>query len=265
VTGWKRIFVCRELSYSSLPVLLLEEPDDLKAFRVALLENRTVRFFHVLEKAGIVKRLKDLGEEKTRIVKAYLPLLDLPPLDDSFRLLLKISGLGIEEKEKIFETNMSLAVIQKLVGFSDGERKMLYPLILPLGQNKQKELLESLYEISKRDGLPVREILSGERIRTVKADDKLSPLQKADRVRQLLKKRRFPMYSARKEEFNSSRRKIGWPEDIGISPAPYFEEEGISVEFSFDSKEELIKKLKDLHSAAAHKDFSGLLGTPSDE
>ena len=141
VAGWKRALACRELSLSPLPVFLLEEADDLKAFRMSFFENLTMRRFSLLEKSEIIRKLFGLGEGEKKIIKTYLPLLAIPPTYDYYTLFMNISSLKPEEKELIHKKNVPLAALQRLVEFTPEDRSPLYPLLLPLGQNKQKDLL----------------------------------------------------------------------------------------------------------------------------
>jgi ParB family chromosome partitioning protein len=255
VCGWKRILACREISFSSLPVLLLQEKDDLKVFRIVVFENLTSRSFSLLEKAEIFHKLAGFGEEEKTLVKFYLPLLNVPATYDYYDLFLKVSSLGMKEKERIQKKSVSLPVIRELVEFVSDEREALYPLFLPLSQNKQKEVLEIVKELSLKSGLSVPWILEDKEFQIVIRSINLTPLHKAERIRQLLRKRRFPQLTSRQEDFASAKRRMAWPEDIQVSPAPFFEEKKMFVRFSFLSKQDYIEKLSVLRELADQKDF----------
>ena len=265
VAGWKRALACRELSLSRLPVFLLEEADDLKAFRMSFLENLTVRRFSLLEKSEIIRKLFGLGEGEKKIIKTYLPLLAIPPTYDYYTLFMNISSLKPEEKELIHKKNVPLAALQRLVEFTPEDRSPLYPLLLPLGQNKQKDLLEIIQELCLSGGLSVKEILEDGELKTVLLSGNLSPLQKADKVIQLLNKKRFPLLSARQEAFVSAKKKLAWPKDIKISPTPFYEDKKMFIEFSFQSKKNFLKKISALHEAAVSEDFAELFETNEDD
>jgi ParB family chromosome partitioning protein len=265
VAGWKRALACRELSLSPLPVFLLEEPDDLKAFRMSFLENLTVRRFGLLEKSEIIRKLVGFGESEKKIIKTYLPLLGIPPTYDYYTLFMKISRLNVDEKELIHNKNLPLAVLERLVEFTPEERRALYPLLLPLGQNKQKDVVEVMQELCLSRGLSIKGILGEKEFKTVLQSGNLSSLQKAEKIRQLLKKKRFPLLSARQEAFVSAKKKLAWPKDIKISHTPFYEDKKMFIEFSFLSKKDFLKKTSTLQKAAVSEDFEELFETNEDE
>jgi len=256
VSGWKRILACAELSLSPIPVLITEEKDDLKTFLMAFYENLATREFSLLEKAEILTRLKRFGEDEKRITRDYMPLLDIPATLPNLDKYLAFSQLEPEVKKAVHEKNMSFSSVKPLVEFSSRERKQLLPLLLPLGQNKRRELLEDILEVSRKSDTAVHKILLSPEIKAVQESETLTPLQKADSIRLLSRKKRYPAFSSMQDSFESLLRKIDWPEEIAISPSPFFEEEDFTVRFTFRSEEQLMAGLLKLEELSARKDFS---------
>ena len=256
VSGWKRILACAELSLSPIPVLITEEKDDLKTFLMAFYENLATREFSLLEKAEILTRLKRFGEDEKRIIRHYLPLLDIPATLLYLDTYLAFSQFEPEVKKAVHEKNMSFSSVKPLVEFSSRERKQLLPLLLPLGQNKRRELLEDILEVSRKSDTAVHKILLSPEIKAVQESETLTPLQKADSIRLLSRKKRYPAFSSLQDSFESLLRKIDWPEEIAISPSPFFEEEDFTVRFTFRSEEQLMAGLLKLEELSARKDFS---------
>ena len=265
VTGWKRVLACRKIHFSSLPVFVLDEPEDSKAFRLSFLENLTVRNFSLLEKAEVIGKLSEFGEGEREIIKTCLPLLHIPPTYDYYNLYMNIFRWELKEKELIHFQNVSLAVIERLVEITSDERAVLYPYLWPLSVNKQKELLEVIQELSLKKGLSLREILESGNLKAVAEAENLSALQKSDRIRKLLQNIRFPKLSKRQGDFASAKKRMAWPEDIKISPTPFFEDKTLHIEFSFQSPKDYLEKLSVLHEAAALKDFAELFDISEDD
>jgi hypothetical protein len=153
---------------------------------------------------------------------------------------------------------MPFSSVKLLVGFTPQERKLLLPLLLPSGQNKLKEILEDLKEISRRNDIAPKKILSSKEILEITGSEKLSPLQKIDRIRVILRKKRYPALSSRKESFDSLLNKLKLPEAVMVKPSPFFEEENFSVNFSFGNSEELKTNLLKLQELALKKEFSAI-------
>lgn len=265
VSGWKRVLACLKLSLTSIPVWVIRSDDDLQMFLLAFYENLASREFNLLEKAEILRRLKKLGEKEQKIIRHYFPLLNIPKTSYYLDLYLTISRFSKDVKSFIHQKNMSLASLEIFAEFNSRERKLLLPLLQPLGQNKQKELLEDLHEISLRDGVSAQEFLISEGMGKILHSEKLSPLQKSDRIRQWLRQKRYPRLSSRRKAFKQALRKSGWPEDISIEPSPFFEEEAMTVQFRFKDKEGLRSLLARLQQISSKKEFAEVFKGPSDE
>jgi len=265
VTGWKRVLACLELSLSPIPIVCLEEQSDLKLFQKAFYENLAIREYSLLEKAEIVKKLLHFGEEKKSILKHCLPRLGIPPTAYHLDAYLAVAALSPEMKTFIHEKQMPLASVELLIGFSPEDRQLLLPLLLPLSQNKQKELLEDCREISIREELPVNRILAAADIQEILDAKKLSPLQKSNKIRHLLRKQRYPHLSSRQERFQTALRKVDWPRDVSLHPSPFFEEDRVTLQFSFRNEQELKSCLSKLQAASANKEFSGVFKPSADD
>ena len=258
VSGWKRVLVCIKLGLSSLPVFVIEEEDELKTFLAAFYENFATREFSILEKAEILSRLKKFGEDEKRIVRHYLPLLDIPSTLPSLESFLAFSRIEPEVKRIIHQKNMPFSSVKLLAGFTPQERKSLLPVLLPSGQNKLKGILEDLKEISRRNDIAPKKILSSKEILDIMGSEKLSLLQKADKIRLILRKKRYPVLSSRRESFDSLLNKLRLPKTIAVKPSPFFEEENFLVNFSFENSEELKTNLLKLQELASKQEFSAI-------
>lgn len=251
VSGWKRVLACHELSFTAIPVSIIEEKNELQTFLMAFYENLATREFSLMEKAEILARLKKFGEDEKKIIRHYLPLLDIPQTLSHLDVYLAFSRFDPEIKRAIQEKNMSFSSIKLLARFTTQEQKLLLPLLLPLGQNKQKAVLEDLLEISKRKDTAAQNILLSREIKDIQGRETLTPLQKADKIRALLRERRYPVFSSWKASFDSLLRKMKWPREIAVNPSPFFEEDDFTVTFSFENQEQFkasLLKLKELSS-----------------
>ncbi len=256
VSGWKRILACIKLSLSSIPVFVIEEEDELKVFLAAFYENLATREFSLLEKSEILSRLKRFGEDEKKIAKHYLPLLDIPSTLSHLESYLAFSEFDSGVKRIIHQKNMPFSSVKLLAEFTPQERKSFLPLLLPSGQNRMKEILEDLKEISRRSDIPPKEILSSKEILDIMESENLSPLQKADKIRLVLKKKRYPALYSRKESFDSLLKKLQLPKTIKVKPSLFFEEENFFVNFSFGNREELKANLLKLQELASKQRLS---------
>lgn len=259
VTGWKRVLACQSLDLPSIPCFVFESQDDLEAFRLGLEENLAFRPFTLLEKARILSRLIQLGIPEYDVVKDYLFRLEIPQTLNHLDTYLRIAALDPETKAAIHSKNMVFPVVQLLTGYSEEERHLLLFFLHPLGQNKQRELLQNLLEIAKRDRISVQNVLTGEDVKRIASDQNLSPLQKAEEIRNLIQKKRYPTLSTWKDTFKSQKKDLEWPNDIKIEPSPFFEGEEFTVHFTFKDLDEYRKKLTKLNQLASDEKILQLL------
>ncbi len=258
VSGWKRVMACLSLSFSPIPVLVIPGKGELETFLLAFYENLAAREFSLIEKAEILARLKKFGEDEKRIVRQYLPLLDIPQTLFHFDSYLAFFRFESELKKIIHRRNFPFPLAKLFTEFSSSERKQILPLVSGLSQNKVTEFVESLKEVSRRDGHPVRKILASGEIKDILGSPRLSSFQRAEKIRLVLKKKRYPTLSSWEKSFDSLRKKLRWPREIALNPSPFFEEKRLSVTFNFESQQEFRASLLRLEELASRREFSEL-------
>jgi len=258
VTGWKRAQACRAVGFRKIPVLVTEETDELRLFLMGLYENLTTRELGLAEKAVCLEKLGRFGMTTKTLVKEYMPRLGLPATAGHLQWMFSLAVADKAVLDFIAEKSASPAVVKTLLRFPPAERRKILPLLRPLGQNKQKQVLEDLWEIGRRDELPVRRLFRRKEFQRILGSSRLSMLQKAERMRQLLRKIRHPGLSAREEAFRSTLRRMRWPRDITVQPSPGFEEDNITVSFRIGSREEFRAVMDKLEDAARRQELDGL-------
>jgi ParB family chromosome partitioning protein len=251
VSGWKRISACRELGVTSVPVCVLDAPRDIQAFLWAVGENLAVRELSILEKAKVLARLRKFGLPASEILEKIMPMLGIPGRKTYLDLHLAIDRLSPEAKHMIIAKNLPIAVVQMLSVFSRRDLEALLPLLRPFGQNKQREFLEDLSEIARRRRVTPRQILGNPEIAAILSNDRWPAVQKSERVRASVKRMRHPRLTAWETEFGTALKKLGWPEDIGLEPSPFFEDDRMTVTFSFKTADEFRRRVDRLHNLAA--------------
>jgi hypothetical protein len=258
VSGWKRISACIELSLKHIPVYLLDEQDDCRAFLLSLYENWAIRNFNILEKAEIVCRLNGfIGDEK-KIVKEFFPLLDIPANLSYLDIFLKMARLDPDWKKIIFKKNIPISCIPFLTEFTPEDREQLLPLILPLNVNKLKHLCEDLYELSKKTGDSPKTLLTSSEMLSVAQSNNLSSLQKAERIRSLVRAKRYPNLSSWKGAFDRSLKKARLSKDVAFDSASFFEDGEFSVIFTLFDKEAFRNRVSKLQELGADEELFSL-------
>lgn len=258
VTGWKRALACRVLGFRKMPVLVTEEKDDVLLLLMALSENLATRELSLAEKALFLKKLSQWGMSPKTLTREYMPRLGLPSTAVQLRAMLALAEAGRAVLAFVSEKAPSPAVVKTLLRFPPADQRRLLPLLRSLGQNKQKQLLEDLWESGRRDELPLERLFRRGEFRRTLGESRLSMPQKAERIRQLARKHRHPGLSACEESFRSALRRMRWPRDISVQPSAGFEEDRITVSFRVGSREEfreILDKLGEMAGRDALEDL----------
>lgn len=258
VAGWKRVLACRALGLSPILVLVTEEKSEARLLLIGLYDNLATREIGLVEKSLVLRRLLDFGLDKKVLLKKYFPLLSLPATVSNLEALLSLSTAADEIRAFVHEKGLPLPVVENLLRFEPQERLLLLPLLRPLGQNKQKEVLENLFELGHKDDARPEDILADVESQKILSSQKLSPLQKSERLRVYIRRRRYPRWSAAQEAFTQSLKTMGWPRQIAVLPSASFEDRELSVSFRFKSREEFKNCLSRLEQMAENENLSGL-------
>jgi hypothetical protein len=265
VSGWKRVLSCLALALPVIPVFRAETEDDLELFKTAVYENASLRTFTAIEKAEILSRLKEFGAPEEDLVRRFLPLLKIPPTPSYLEIYLSAAAFLSEEKRIIHQKDMTETVLKSLIAFAPDEREELLPWLQVLGRNKQKELLELVWEIARRDLSTPLEILSQPLLEQTRQDEALSLTQKADRVIDILRLQRSPGLSAWRQAFSEALKKLRVDQGILVDPGRFFEGEDLSLCFRFRNRDEFLDKLAQLAKMADKSEFKGLFPESEDE
>jgi len=237
VCGFNRLAACEQLGLKEIEAFCYRESalGDLEGFHMALHENLTTRGLNLIEKSMVIDKLiHQFGVSREVIARDYLPMLGLQPSLRVLGMASQLVRLLDEIKRYIVEEKVSLENASQLLEFSPEDQEEIGRLVskLKLGENKLREVLTFLREVSLRDGLTVRDLVQGE-IEVVTSDITLSRVQKTHRVRRRLREMRYPQLTELEQEFREKQRGLGLSPGISLNPPPYFEGETFKVEFGF--------------------------------
>lgn len=258
VTGWKRALACRSLGFRRMAVLITPEKSDRRLLLIAVDDHLATRELSLAEKATALFKLEQSGVAKTLLIKEHLPRLSLPASSDTLQRMLSLARADRYLRDFVSEKSLPPAVVKALLRFPAGDIRPLLPLLRTFGQNKQRQVLEDLWDIVRRDGISVRSLLRRKGFQRILASPRLSVMQKAEGIRQHLRTVRYPALSAREEAFRAALRKVRWPSGVSVQPFPFFEEDNVAVSFRSGNRRELQAVLERLRAAAAREEIDGL-------
>lgn len=264
VCGFRRISILKEMGGSDILSMVLdeEEKDDLRLFFVSLHENLTSRGFNTIEKAvALDKLVHQFHVDPVTVIKKYLPLFDLEADEKILNTYLSLIPMEEEIKRYVLKEEVSRTNIRRISHLSPKDRMALLSLISPLklGENRLREILTLLEEITKRDRLTIREILKQPEIQAILSHQELTPPQRADRMKKALMGLRYPRMRNMETRFEKKRKELNLPPSISLQHQPFFEGKGLKMEFQFETVEEYQSIVSSLSSLVSKTELKELI------
>jgi len=264
ICGFRRIIIIEEIGGSDILSMVLdeEEKDDLQLFFMSLHENLTTRGFNTVEKAvALDKLVHQFHVDPIVVIKKYLPQFDLEADEKILNTYLSLIPMEEEIKRYVLKEEVSRTNIRRISSFSSKDRMALLSLISPLklGENRLREILTFLEEITKRDRLTIREIVKRPEIQAILSHRELTPSQRADRMKKALLGLRYPRMHSMEGKFEKKRKELNMPSNVFLYHLPFFEGKGLKVEFQFETVDEYRSMLSSLSKLADKKEFKEIL------
>jgi ParB family transcriptional regulator, chromosome partitioning protein len=255
VSGWRRITACQKLSVPLIPVFVMPGESDLKAFKIPVYENLSIRDYSQIEKAAVIRKFYDFGEEPENIIKKYMSLLKIPPTREVMEVYLNIDGLKENIKKTAHQKNWSLGMLEIMTELAPEEAQALYPFMEPLSLNKQKQLIENLFDISRKQDVSVQNLLNSGELLRIQDDKSLNPFQKAEKIYMLSKKLKNPTFNTWEKAFRELSQSLDLPEEMKVIPSKFFEGDTITIKLDIKNREELKKHILKLKELSERKEI----------
>jgi len=270
VCGFRRISVYYELVNPEIEARVFKEKemDDLGLFCVSLHENLTTRGFNTLEKAIALDKLVHYFQiDPIVLIKTFLPLFSLEPHEKILKTYLSLARMENEVKSYILEEEVSRSNIRILSHFNSEDRMALLPLFssLKLGENRLREMLTLLEEISQRDQIRVKDIIHRPEIQAILSQKEFTPSQKTELVKKGLIDFRYPRMRQMEKGFEKKRRDLNLPPHLSLHHQPFFEGGGLRIEFQFETMEEFRSILSSLSVLPEKKEFQEMFEVGKDQ
>ena len=267
VCGFRRVSILKELGGFEVPAMVFEERelDDLPLFVISLHENLTTRGFHAIEKAiALEKLIHSFRVDPSVVTQTYLPLFFLEPNEKILNTYLSLARMEDEVKRYVLKEEVSRSNIRLLARMSSQDRMAIHPLLsrLKLGENRLREMLTLLNEISRRERVSIKEIIDLTEIQAFLSQKELTPIQRTERVKKVLMGLRYPKMRQMEEEFEKKRKELNLPSGVSLHHPPYFEGKGLRIEFQFQTLEEFRSIVTSLSLLSDREEFKEIFQSP---
>jgi len=251
VLGYSRFYAACDLGMTPLPCHILEKETSEGDIHLAnIYDNLSHRELNPMEQAiALKKSLHYFGREK--VISEIMPALGMGKSDHALERALSLLDLAEQIREAVAKDQISLANAYSLLPLSPREQTALFRLFsrLRLGVNLQKEFIENLSECSRRDGIPIYELVQRENLSAILESEKIPEQKKAEGFRAELRRMRYPRLSETESSFEALVRSLGLPPELNIFSPPYFETDIFRVQVRFKNPDELRSHVEKLQKA----------------
>ena len=160
--------------------------------------------------------------------------------------------------------------LERWLGWEPADQDALADLAvgLKISENHLRDMMDWLGEISLRDDARTHEILARAAIYSIKTDPRLGRADKLKRIKEQLRRWRFPRLAAIEESIRARIQALKLPAEIRLSAPPGLEGGRLQVEFSAGSVaefEKLTHRLSDAGSTGLVAEIFDLLTGQNNE
>ncbi|MBM4274213.1 MAG: hypothetical protein FJ134_07115 [Deltaproteobacteria bacterium] len=262
IAGLKRLRAAAQLGWEKIPAWTLP-PDtpDSHGLLIYLYDNAYTRGFNLAEQAVLASRLL-VYWDRQEVAARFLPILGLPPAPAYLDKLLKLAGLEEPFKNLAAQGRLALTPGAHLARWEEADRAAALPFLelLPWTQSQQEELLEAVELLARREGTPIREILSGPELEQHLSPSLGPPPERSRNLRRLLHLRLSPRLAAAQGAFQAALARLGLRNHprVRLEPPPAFEGADFRLEIKFRDAAELNQLMGELAQLAHREEFVNL-------
>lgn len=240
VLGRRRLMAVREIGWQKLDSRVVSSDMPLAdGFALAFWENVGHRPLEQAAKAVVVRRLMELFP-KTVLARDFLPVLGIAPKGPTLERLQAIGGLEYTLLAELASGRIQDKTAEILSRLDSGDRSVCVSLMTELGMNANKnaEFISNLYDLSVITGQSCAELLGNAHAVAVLQDAELPPAVKAERLRQLLRRWKFPELFRDQDSFDTWRKELSLPRGVTVRPSQSFEDPGCTIEVRAKSRDD---------------------------
>ena len=262
ISGFRRVETCQQLAWQEIPCWILpEDTPTVRCAELAITANLSQRPLNIVEQARCLQLFTN-ASDGSNVSMTMAKALGIS-LNKAFISKLKtiLSTTQIIQDGIILGTlSLPIALLLSDLSNDDADAVALLFKKIPMGMNKQREVLLHLTEISARDDIPLKRLLEEDAIESTLNSD-LDGNQQSSKIRSYLKKRRYPRLVNVEEHFHEQVGELGLKGAIQVMPPANFEGSSYTLTIRFDSLNALTRAHRKLSDAINNPIASQLFGS----
>lgn len=262
VCGFARVAAAGQLAWKEIPGRILSKETSRKiCAEFAVIDNCACPPLNPVEQGRCLTLLHSVIEDTGQLVRWANVLGLRVNLKMAVNLLL-VPQMSHGLQSGLINQSIALPVALQIHEMADMETiEALSDLLLQmnLSLNRQRELIDWVEAISRREEKSVHAILNEQDMLTLRHDEGIDSRQKSATIRQYLKKRRYPRMVEAEKRYREYWRQVKLSDGMELIPPPYFEGDTYSLRISFRSTDDLKSIQKNIEKLAHSNALGNLL------
>ncbi len=259
ICGFARIGAARALGWNEVPVRVVPvEQSFEKKCLLAIVDNTAHRTLNVVEQSRAIALLSQIVTRPTELIELARNA-GISINKDLLTKLQKINRMPSLFHIGLIDGRIALPVALRLLKMIDSTQGILTEGILDLAEmllelnlslNRQRELIDWIEAIVHRDGMSISELLNEETIRYWRQELPGDRANRAQKIREYFRTRRYPQISAAQDRFNQTLKKLHLPPGMRLVAPPFFESPTFSLHMDFQNRNDLSRLENELNRIA---------------
>ncbi len=261
VTGFSRIKACRRLGIEAISCHLLPaNAESVQCAKIAVIDNAMQRDLNLMEQANAIGLLARFQSGIAPIGQAAREC-GIPVHDTMVAKLLTVRQMPPQWQEALAVGDIALPIALQLHAMPDKEdAQALVQLLLDLnfGLNRQREILDWIVGIARREGRSIDDVVNSDDLRDIRCSADLDRKQRGQAIRRILEKLRFPQIVRYQSRYDQAVKSLKLTKGTHLIAPSNFEGQTYSLKFDFQDLSELRAKLVDFRRIVDSQSIQGL-------
>ena len=257
VTGWKRLFSCRELGYAQALCSVYESGKirDEECILIIYQDNRYgISELELSELITMFKNLCSLNDKE--LINNVLPQFEIPPSRKHLDKYIGLASLDKAIKKAFFEDKITIEQAQMLSELTPENRLPVLTNVLlryKLNNNESRQVINNIEVIALRDLKSVEEVVYN--AENTMVEEKRG----TNELRGQLKRMRYPALSKVEEKYRKEVDNLNLPKEVNLLVNQFFEGNDIEFRMKVKSTQEFSRILSSLEDSLSSGAIEKLL------
>ncbi len=254
VCGFRRVEACETLNIKRIPARILQSNvSTIACAQIAVIDNSSQRVLNIVEQSRACALIRKFADNET----AWMNIVESTGLASSqtaMDRIMPVAGMPVPLQDAILEGSIALPIALQISHLEHDDAKALCSFFrqVTTGLNIQRELLELISEISRRDDIAIARLLEQADIFDIIENTDFPAPQKTQRLRMMLKSKRFPELSRAEAAYNQKVKTLKLNPRVQIHPPRFFEGTSYRLSLTIDSRHQLKSLQSELDKLVHH-------------